>query len=77
MEDKEIERRLDKIDTKLDSIYALQLSSAKHELQIAQLQKELDELKSNKKMWLQPAISSIVSAIISFIIAGGLRLVIH
>ena len=75
--DADIEKRLDKIDTKLDEVYKLQLSSVKstaqQEIRIENLEKDVEEMKSNKKTWITPAISAAVSALISWIISGGLK----
>ena len=75
--DADIEKRLDKIDTKLDEVYKLQLSSVKstaqQEIRIENLEKDVEEMKSNKKAWITPAISAAVSALISWIISGGLK----
>ena len=75
--DADIEKRLDKIDQKLDEVYKLQLASVKtsaeQQIRIDNLEKVVEEIKSNKRAWITPAISACVSALISWIISGGLK----
>lgn len=71
--DADIKERLDKIDQKLDKVYDLQISTAQQETRIVMLENSIKDIKDNKKAWLSPAISAAVSALVSWIISGGLK----
>lgn len=71
----QVTARLDKIDEKLDQIHTLQLQNATMDLRISHIEDELNEMKSSKKAWVNPTISSIISAVMAFIVAGGLKII--
>lgn len=45
--DADIEKRLDRIDDKLDKVYELQIETAQQETRIGALEKAIDEMKSS------------------------------
>lgn len=64
------------INEKLDKLTELANKTNLQEYRIQQLEEELKEMKNNKKdtLWrvLTPVLSALGSAIVTFIIAGGL-----
>jgi len=74
--DAEVEKRLDQIDSKLDELYQLQLNNAQQDIRLTNVEESIKELKELKKqtanMWLAPLISSLISALIAYVVSGGL-----
>lgn len=64
------------INEKLDKLTELANKTSLQEYRIQQLEEELKEIKNNKRdtLWrvLTPVLSALSSAIVTFIIAGGL-----
>ena len=64
------------INEKLDKLTELANKTSLQEYRIQQLEEELKEIKNNKRdtLWrvLTPVLSALGSAIVTFIIAGGL-----
>ena len=64
------------INEKLDKLTELANKTSLQEYRIQQLEEELKEMKDNKRdtLWrvLTPVLSALGSAIVTFIIAGGL-----
>lgn len=64
------------INEKLDKLTELANKTSLQEYRIQQLEEELKEMKNNKRdtLWrvLTPVLSALGSAIVTFIIAGGL-----
>ena len=73
METAELEKRLDKIDEKLDKLTEITIKTAEQEIRLVTVEKQLQEMHSNKKAWLSPAISAIISAVMAWVISGGLK----
>lgn len=75
--DQDTEKRLDRIEAKLEAVYNLQLATTKQDMRISALEDSVKEIKSvrrqNTNMWLAPLISSLVSAIVALVISGGLK----
>ena len=70
----EIEKRFDKIEDKLDQITKILITQESHTIRLANLEAEIKEMKDDKKAWVQPVISTIISAIVAFIVGGGLKI---
>lgn len=63
------------INEKLDKLTELAIKTNLQEYRIQQLEEELNEMQNNKRdaLWrvLTPVLSALVSAIVTFVIAGG------
>lgn len=73
MDNTELEKRLDKIDEKLDKLTALTIKTAEQEVRITTVEKQIAEMHKNGKAWVNPTISAVISAVMAWIIAGGLK----
>lgn len=75
--DQDTEKRLDRIEAKLEAVYNLQLATAQQDMRISALEDSVKEIKNTRRqtqnMWLAPLISSLVSAIVALVISGGLK----
>ena len=72
MEDTELEKRLDKIDDKLDKLTEYTIKTAEQEVRIHTIEKQIAEIRSNNKMWISPVISAVIAAVMAWIFSGGL-----
>lgn len=72
MEDTELEKRLDKIDDKLDKLTEYTIKTAEQEVRIHTIEKQIAEIRSNNKMWISPIISAVIAAVMAWIFSGGL-----
>ena len=72
MEDTELEKRLDKIDDKLDKLTEYTVKTAEQEVRIHTIEKQIAEIRSNNKMWISPIISAVIAAVMAWIFSGGL-----
>lgn len=76
MDEASLEKRLDKIENKLEDIYSLQISTqvsnAQLEARVKSAEEEIKDIKENKKSWLQPLISALVAGVTSWVVSGGL-----
>lgn len=70
----ELEKRLDKIDEKLDKLTEITIKTAEQEIRLVTVEKQLQEIHNSKKGWISPAISAVVSAVMAWIISGGLKI---
>lgn len=75
--DQDVEKRLDRIDAKLEAVYNLQLATAQQDMRISALEDSVKEIKNTRRqtqnMWLAPLVSSLISAIVALVISGGLK----
>lgn len=74
MENTELEKRLDKIDEKLDKLTEITIKTAEQEIRLVTVEKQLQEMHNSKKAWINPVISAVISALMAFIISGGLKI---
>lgn len=72
MEDTELEKRLDKIDDKLDKLTEYTIKTAEQEVRIHTIEKQIAEIRNNNKMWISPIISAVIAAVMAWIFSGGL-----
>lgn len=73
MNEELVEKRLSDLESKIDKVLEIVTQIQLQEYRIKSLEKEIDDIKNNKKVWITPIISAAVSAIISWIISGGLK----
>lgn len=73
MNEELVEKRLSDLESKIDKVLEIVTQTQLQEYRIKSLEKEIDDIKNNKKVWITPIISAAVSAIISWIISGGLK----
>lgn len=73
MNEELVEKRLSDLESKIDKVLEIVTQTQLQEYRIKSLEKEIDDIKNNKKVWIAPIISAVVSAIISWIISGGLK----
>lgn len=71
MNDETIEFRLGKIEEKLDTLIDLQMQTQAQEIRLSNLETEVKEMKdeatANKRSWLNPLISAVVSGFVAFV----------
>lgn len=71
MNDETIDFRLGKIEEKLDTLIDIQMQTQAQEIRLSNLEGEVKEMKdeatANKRSWLNPLISAIVSGFVAFV----------
>lgn len=71
MNDETIEFRLQKIEEKIDTLIDIQMQTQAQEIRLSNLEAEVKTMKeeatANKRSWLNPLISAIVSGFVAFI----------
>lgn len=71
MNDETIEFRLGKIEEKLDTLIDLQMQTQAQEIRLSNVEAEVKEMKeeasANKRSWLNPLISAVVSGFVAFV----------
>ena len=75
MNEETIETRLAIIEEKLDKVAELVTQTSLQEYRLTKLEEQLKAIEKKKEdttwKWLTPVISTIVSAVVGFLIAGG------
>lgn len=71
MNNETIDFRLGKIEEKLDTLIDIQMQTQAQEIRLSNLETEVKEMKdeatANKRSWLNPLISAIVSGFVAFV----------
>jgi hypothetical protein len=71
MNDETIDFRLGKIEEKLDTLIDIQMQTQAQEIRLSNLEGEVKEMKdeatANKRSWLNPLISAVVSGFVAFV----------
>lgn len=71
MNEETIDFRLGKIEEKLDTLIDIQMQTQAQEIRLSNLEGEVKEMKdeatANKRSWLNPLISAIVSGFVAFV----------
>jgi predicted nucleic acid-binding OB-fold protein len=78
MNDELIESRLATIEEKLDKVAELVTQTSLQEYRLAKLEETVQKIIQKKEdttwKWLTPIISAIVSAVVGFVLVGGLKI---
>ncbi len=71
MNNETIDFRLGKIEEKLDTLIDIQMQTQAQEIRLSNLEGEVKEMKdeatANKRSWLNPLISAVVSGFVAFV----------
>lgn len=77
MEDDYVNEQFKTINAKLDKLTELTQQTALQEYRLTKLEESIQRMQEKKEnntwKWLTPVISSVVAAVMSFVIAGGLK----
>lgn len=78
MNDELIEARLATIEEKLDKVAELVTQTSLQEYRLAKLEETVQKIIQKKEditwKWLTPIISAIISAVVGFVLVGGLHI---